>query len=34
LQNRPQMSSILSLKNCVMGSTFELCIFQILGFLP
>jgi hypothetical protein len=34
LQNRPQVSSILSLKFSVKGSTLELCIFQILGFLP
>jgi hypothetical protein len=34
LQNRPQLSSILSLKNSVMGSTFELCNFQIIEFLP
>jgi hypothetical protein len=34
LQNGPQLSSILSLKFSVEGSTLELCIFQILGFLP
>jgi hypothetical protein len=30
----PNCDSTLSLKNSVMGSTFELCIFQNIGFLP
>jgi hypothetical protein len=34
LQKDPNCDSTLSLKNSVMGSTFELCNFQILGFCP
>jgi hypothetical protein len=30
----PNCDSTLSLKNSVMGSTFELCNFQTIGFLP
>jgi hypothetical protein len=30
----PNCDSTLSLKNSVMGSTFESCISQILEFLP